>query len=86
MLTETRQQLLYRSKYRGTKETDLLVGNYALEAIAMMDVAQLEVFAQFLNENDQDIYRWITDRAAIVPELYVSSLIPAIRKFHGLAV
>lgn len=61
------KKLLHRSRYRGTSELDNLVGDFAAEHLDSMDDIQLDRFEGLLNENDTDLYKWITG-AAPVPE------------------
>ncbi len=57
-----RKRLIYQSWYRGTKETDLLLGPFAKETLDQMGEKQLTAYEQFLNETDTDIYNWITGK------------------------
>ena len=66
---ETRlKRLLFRSSHRGTKESDLLLGPYAEKHLAAMSEADILEFEQFLEENDNDIWDWIS--GAIAPTCY----------------
>jgi antitoxin CptB len=63
--TETRRKRLYfQSAHRGTKESDLLLGAFADEHLAVFTAAQLDAYEALLNENDGDIYDWVTGRCA----------------------
>ncbi len=59
-----RKRLLYQSAHRGTKESDLLLGAFAAAHLAAFDAAALEHYEALLNENDQDLFDWMTGRAA----------------------
>lgn len=63
----TRKRLKMRSWRRGTKEMDMILGPYADERLAGMDEAALEQFEALLDENDQDLYQWVTGQGT-VPE------------------
>lgn len=53
------KKLAYRSKNRGCKETDLLLGRFADEHLAQMSFAELEQYAIILDQTDADIVSWI---------------------------
>lgn len=80
---ETRlKRLGMRSWRRGTKEMDLILGPYADDALAHLDAAALEAYEALLNENDQDLYAWITGRAAAPPGHQPT--IDNLRTFHKI--
>ena len=54
------KRLLFRSSHRGTKESDLLLGPYAEAHAESMSNAQLDEFESFLEENDNDIWDWLS--------------------------
>ncbi|MEL6463954.1 MAG: succinate dehydrogenase assembly factor 2 [Pseudomonadota bacterium] len=54
------KRLHMRSMRRGIKEMDLILSTYAQRHLAAMSDAQLDVYDALLNENDQDLYRWVT--------------------------
>lgn len=49
-----------RSMRRGIKEMDLILSAYAAKHLAQMDAASLDTYDAMLEENDQDLYRWVT--------------------------
>ncbi|EPE05005.1 tpr repeat protein [Ophiostoma piceae UAMH 11346] len=59
-ITTTRARLLYQSRKRGTLESDLLLSTFAAANLATMTAMQLEQYDRFLDENDWDIYYWLT--------------------------
>ena len=63
MIGESREALLgrlwMRSRRRGTREMDLLLGTYAESRLSVMSDAELELYDSLLSENDQDLYRWV---------------------------
>jgi antitoxin CptB len=68
--TEIRRKRLYfQSAHRGTKESDLLLGAFADAHLAAFTVAQLDAYEALLNENDGDIYDWVTGRCAPPPKM-----------------
>ncbi|SDZ80633.1 succinate dehydrogenase assembly factor 2 [Rubrimonas cliftonensis] len=65
---ETRlKRLRIRCWRRGTKEMDMLLGPYADGPLAALDDAQLDAFEALLEENDQDLYAWISGAAEMNP-------------------
>lgn len=67
-MTEARdiriKRLKLRSMRRGIREMDLILSAFADSNLADMSPAGLDLYDEFLNENDQDLYRWITGQAA----------------------
>lgn len=53
-----------RSMRRGIKEMDIILSAYAKANLAKMDSAQLDLYDQMLDENDQDLYQWVTGQVA----------------------
>jgi antitoxin CptB len=67
--TETRRKrLLYQSSHRGTKESDLLLGAFAAAHLHAFSPAQLDAYEAMLNENDSELFDWVTGRAMPPPE------------------
>ena len=63
------KRLKMRSMRRGIKEMDLILSAYADGALEGMDGVQLDLYDALLQENDQDLYQWVTGQAA-TPEPY----------------
>ena len=63
------KRLKMRSMRRGIKEMDLILSRYAAAHLADMDAATLDKYDALLNENDQDLYQWVTGQTA-APEPY----------------
>lgn len=59
-LENKRKRLIFRAGHRGTKEMDLLLGSFAEAYVRGFDNQTLAEFDEFLNENDPDLYNWIT--------------------------
>ncbi len=64
-LETRRKRLLFRSRHRGTKEMDLLLGGFADRHMAGFSAAQLDRFEALLQNSDPDLYGWITGRDTI---------------------
>jgi antitoxin CptB len=58
------KRLKMRSMRRGIKEMDLILTAYADASLAQMNGATLDVYDALLNENDQDLYQWVTGQVA----------------------
>jgi antitoxin CptB len=54
-----RKRLLYRSRYRGCLEGDLLFGRFAARHLASLDATQLDRYEALLQESDHDLLAWI---------------------------
>lgn len=59
-IENTRRRLIFRSDHRGTKEMDLLLGSFAKKNVPSMSVEELDIFDEILQENDPNLYNWIT--------------------------
>lgn len=73
MTEETREHRLkrlhMRSWRRGIKEMDLVLGKYSDDNLESLSNEDLTLYDALLNENDQDMLRWITGQDP-VPEQY----------------
>jgi len=61
------KRLRYRSWHRGCKETDLILGNFADERLQTLDEEQLCAYERLLDEDDVNIWDWLTGNAAPKP-------------------
>jgi antitoxin CptB len=64
-----RKKLRYRSRRRGTKELDLLLGGFAERYLGSMDDDLLDCYERFLLESDPDLADWLAGRRAPPPDL-----------------
>jgi antitoxin CptB len=64
-LETRRKRLLYRSVYRGNKENDILLGQFARAHIASFDAAELDQYERLLAAGDNDIFDWVTGQVDI---------------------
>ena len=58
------KRLRMRAWRRGTREMDLILGQFADARLAAMGEGELETFEALLHEGDQDLYAWLTGRTA----------------------
>lgn len=67
-MTETPENRLkrmtMRSWRRGTKEMDMILGPFADRNLAQLAPDVLDLYDAMLEENDQDLYRWVTGQEA----------------------
>jgi len=63
-----RKRLLYRSIYRGNKENDILLGQFARAHIASFGSAELDQYERLLDVGDNDIFDWVSAKADVPPE------------------
>lgn len=64
-----RKKLLYQSQHCGIKENDILLGQFAQIHIETLTDNELDQFESLLNENDHDIYGWVTGQQALSPHV-----------------
>jgi len=63
MMTENEfKRLRMRSWRRGTREMDLILGPFADLCLADLPAPLLAEYEALLDENDQDLYVWVTRR------------------------
>ena len=53
-----RNKIKYRASYRGTKEMDILLTSFTNSIINNLEYFELLKLNQFLNMNDEDIYKF----------------------------
>jgi antitoxin CptB len=81
-LSDRQKKLLFRSWHRGTREADLMVGRFAEHYVPGLDEAGLDIFEEFLDENDPDIFDWITGRTPL-PLLPITPLLQEMLNFYN---
>tara|TARA_A100001388_G_C28298757_1_gene279951 strand:- start:187 stop:438 length:252 start_codon:yes stop_codon:yes gene_type:complete len=54
-----RKRLLIRSWRRGTKELDLILGQFSDKNLNRLKMAELNLYEQFLSNDDYLIYNWL---------------------------
>ena len=72
-----RKQIIYRSMHRGTKEMDLLLGNFVKTHIDKLNVTELKDLAKLLIIEDEAIYKWYIKRNSdkLIPKTKVSTML-----------
>lgn len=64
-----KRKIIYKSLKRGIRENDILLGNFTRENLAKMSLIEMKIYDDFLNENDIDIFNWISKDKKL-PEEY----------------
>lgn len=63
-MAETPENRLKRMKmrawHRGTKEMDIILGRFTDDKLTAMTAPQLDLLDALMEENDQDLYQWVT--------------------------
>jgi len=57
------KRLRMRSWRRGTKEMDMILGPFSDGPIKQLTDSQLDLYEQFLDENDHLLYKWVSGQA-----------------------
>ena len=65
------KRLKMRSMRRGIKEMDVILQPFAEANLDGMDDAGLGLYDEMLNENDHDLYQWVSGQIA-PPERYAA--------------
>ncbi|QDL92495.1 succinate dehydrogenase assembly factor 2 [Paroceanicella profunda] len=77
----TLKRLRIRSWRRGMKEMDIILGGFADTRLASLAPERLAGYERLLEENDQDLFLWVTGRAP-VPEAH-AGIVAEIRDGMG---
>lgn len=80
-LDERRRRILFRSRHRGMREMDLILGRFADAELADLSDADLEAFEALLDPQDQMVFSWICGTEA-VPAEHDTPLFRRILAFH----
>src|ERR1700709_226534 len=67
-----------QSRKRGTLESDLLLSTFADANLARMTPKQLQQYDLFLDENDWDIYYWVTQEPTPTSMAYAEGAGPGL--------
>jgi antitoxin CptB len=75
-----KKKIIYRSKHRGTKEMDLLLGNFVVKYIDTFNNKELSQLNNLLNIEDDVIYDYYFNRKNKV-KLPVNRVVKKFKKF-----
>ena len=72
-----KKQIIYRSTHRGTKEMDLLLGNFVKKHINHLDDEDLNDLSKLLFIEDEILYKWYINRnsSKIIPNNKISAML-----------
>ena len=72
-----KKQIIYRSTHRGSKEMDLLLGNFVKKHIDQFNDIQLNDLAKLLFIEDEIIYKWYFKKNSnnVIPKTKVSMML-----------
>ncbi len=62
------KRLRYRSSYTGTKETDVLLGQFAARNLADLSPQLLDQYEALIENSDPDLFMWISGRKPVPVE------------------
>jgi antitoxin CptB len=81
-LEPRRKKALYYAWHRGTKEMDILLGEFADAHIATLSVVDLADLEILMDETDRDLFSWIIGSES-VPEIRQTPVFAALVAFHA---
>ena len=64
-LSMRKKEILFKCTHRGTKELDILLGNYVSNHINELKSKELDYLDVILNFNDMDLFKILTKKKAI---------------------
>ena len=67
-LEKMRRKLKFRAWHRGTREADLIMGQFADANLDTMSQDDLDQFDALLEAQDLDVYNWIIGKEPVPPE------------------
>ena len=72
-----KKKIIYRSIHRGTKEMDLLLGNFVKKYIDEFNVDELKDLEKLLFIEDEILYKWYIKKNSdrIIPKTKVSIML-----------
>jgi len=72
-----RKQIIYRSMHRGSKEMDLLLGNFVKKNIDKLNNNELKDLEKLLFIEDEIIYKWYFEKNSdnAIPNTKVSMML-----------
>ena len=62
------KKLIYKSKYMGCRENDIIFSHFAINNLAQMQGKKLFLYADLLQQNDADLFAWVTQQSSPKPE------------------
>lgn len=78
------KRIRYRSWHRGCKETDIILGNFCDHYIESLNEQELDNFEALLDEDDAEIWSWLTHKT-LSPKSEYEPLLERLRHFREYA-
>ena len=80
-----KKKIIYRSAHRGSKEMDILLGNFVKEHIDDFSDDELKNLDQILFIEDEILYRWYFDKknSDVIPNNRVSKMLKNFRLYQN---
>ena len=75
------KRLRYRSNYTGTKETDVLLGQFAAHHLADLSSELLDQYEALIDNSDPDLFMWISGRKP-VPSAWDTEIMSLLKNFR----
>ena len=60
-----KKKIIYKASHRGSKEMDILLGNFINKYVELFNKNELQQFDLILDNDDGDIYQWILGKIDI---------------------
>ena len=80
-LDPRRRRTLFRAWHRGTREMDLLFGQFADARLRTLSEAELDDFELLMEAPDRDVFSWLTGEVP-TPGNYDTPVFRHLRDFH----
>ncbi len=81
-LDTRRRRILFRSRHRGMREMDLILGRFADAELAGLSETEVDAFEALLDPQDQMVFSWICGTEP-VPAEHDTDLFRRIIAFHA---
>ena len=81
-----RKKILFKCTHRGTKELDILLGNFVSKHINLLKSKELDYLEVILGFNDIDLYKILTNKKEIdkkMNKLFLKKIIKFNQKFNN---
>ena len=81
-----RKKILFKCTHRGTKELDILLGNFVSKHINLLKSKELDYLEVILGFNDVDLYKILTNKMKIdkkMNKLFIKKIIKFNQKFNN---
>ena len=75
-----KKKIIYRSTHRGSKEMDILLGNFAKKYLDTFNIIELKDFEQILLMEDEILYEWYFTKKKN-DQLSINKVSKLLRKF-----